>query len=141
MAREIDYDAALILLADVFRDAEADFEAEHAPAVTAQIIAAIDRLMLSRTQAYREVLISCALARLLDERIDLTLPYVNQGEFAYNARTLTEEVVTPFLQEHLVPSSGPAVSRTGPRHQLSTGQGLADKLAWHYWPSVPLNVH
>lgn len=133
MARALDYHAASELLAEVFRDAETRCGAGEAPPVAPEINDAIERLMQSRTQAYREVLISCALARLLDEQIDLSLPYVNQGEFAYNARTLTEDVVTPFLHEHQVPSSkGPFLNvfRRSVTFKPETRAGLRDKLGY-----------
>lgn len=37
---------------------------------------------------------------------NIRLPYVNQGPYAFNGRTLDEKVVNPFFQEHRIPSSG-----------------------------------
>jgi len=48
-------------------------------------------------------LIGCALARLHDDEIDITKPYMNQGDDAFNGRTLDERVVNPFLQENEIP--------------------------------------
>lgn len=133
MARALNYADASALLADVFADAERDFSANTPPVVPAAIISATERLLASTTQAYREVLIGCALARLLDEQIDVRLPYVNQGDAAYNGRTLDEQVVNPFLHEHEVPSSkGPFLSvfRRSVSFAPETREGLRDKLGF-----------
>jgi hypothetical protein len=70
-----------------------------------------DIVFSSRTQAYREVLLGCALAKILDPSTNLRQPYVEQGENAFSGRTLDEKVVNPFLQENNVPCSrGPYLS-------------------------------
>ncbi len=130
MARSINYQAAASLLASAFMEAESDFAAGAPQPVPDALVAAADRLFSSNTQAYREVLIGCALARLLDDEIDIRLPYVNQGDAAYNGRTLDEQVVNPFLQEHEVPSSrGPFLSvfRRSVGFAPETREGLRDK--------------
>ena len=104
MARPINYDAASVLLEQIFTNAEADFTSGKVPDVPPEVVAATARLMAPNTQAYREVLIGCALARLLDDQIDIRLPYANQGDAAYNGRTLDEDVVNPFLHSHEIPS-------------------------------------
>ncbi len=121
------------MLAAVFLEAEADFAAGSPVAVPDVLSAATARLIASNTQAYREVLIGCALARLLDDHIDIRHPYVNQGENAYNGRTLDEQVVNPFLHEHEVPSSkGPFLSvfRRSVNFAPETREGLRDKLGF-----------
>jgi hypothetical protein len=133
MARPIKYEDAAALLASVFADAESDFAAGNPPAVPTPLAAATERLLASNTQAYREVLIGCALARLLDHQIDVRRPYVNQGDAAYNGRTLDEQVVNPFLHEHEVPSSkGPFLSvfRRSVGFASETREGLRDKLGF-----------
>jgi hypothetical protein len=55
---------------------------------------------------------------------------VNQGDDAYNGRTLDEKVVNPFLHERRIPSSkGPflAAFRRSVRFDESTREGLRDK--------------
>lgn len=52
----------------------------------------------SNTQSIREALLGCALARLQDQSVDITLPYRNHGANAFNGRTLDEQVVNPFLK-------------------------------------------
>jgi hypothetical protein len=92
MARPIRYDATAALLAEVFAKAEADFAVGVAPVVPGELVAATERLMSSATQAYREVLIGCALARLVDRGIDVRLPYVNQGDPAFKVTSpITDE--------------------------------------------------
>ena len=84
----------------------------------------------SKTQAYREVLLGCLLARLHDRTIDIHKPYMGQGENAYNGRTLDERVVNPFLTEKRIPSSrGPFLStfRRSVEFDKSTRDGLRDK--------------
>src|ERR1700733_8540199 len=133
MGRQIRYEDAAALLAAAFADAEADFASGTPPAVPDALATATARLLSSNTQAYREVLIGCALARLLDDQIDVRLPYVNQGDTAYNGRTLDEQVVNPFLHEHEVPSSkGPFLSvfRRSVGFASETREGLRDKLGF-----------
>jgi len=127
---QLRYDDAEALLKEVFAEAEADFAANLNPDVPEEIAAATDTLMVSNTQAYREVLIGCALARILDGEVDIRLPYVNQGPAAYNGRTLDERVVNPFLHSHEIPSSrGPFVSvfRRSVSFSAETREGVRDK--------------
>ncbi len=133
MAKTIDYPAARTLLSTAFLGAEGDCASEVLPVVPDAIAAATQRLLSSNTQAYREVLIGCALARQLDSEIDIRLPYANQGETAYNGRTLDERVVNPFLNEHGIPCSrGPFLSvfRRSVAFVPETREGLRDKLGF-----------
>lgn len=126
MAIPIDYSAARALLEQVFAEAEA----RHLSPGQDKPDAVIAQVMRSRTQAYREVMIGCCLARLLDPDIDIRRPYVNQGAQAYNGRTLDEAVVNPFLQDHEVPSSrGPFLSvfRRSVTFTPDTAAGLRDR--------------
>ncbi len=125
-----DYDRAKQLLAETFELAEADFAAPRIPPIGADLSVALSALFVSRTQAYREVAVGCALVRLVDQTRNLQLPYVNQGDDAYNGRTLDERVVNPFLQEQTIPcSKGPFLSafRRNIRFVPETGEGLRDK--------------
>ena len=126
MAIPIDYPAARALLEDVFDEAGALYQSDGAD----QLGEVINPLLRSRTQAYREVLIGCCLARLLDPAIDVRRPYANQGDCAYNGRTLDEKVVNPFLQHHEIPSSrGPFLSvfRRSVTFTAETAAGLRDR--------------
>lgn len=133
MGRAVDYDDAGGLLEEEFANAERDFLADAPPGVPPHVAAAADRLFASRTQAFREALVGCALARITDPQINIRLPYVNQGDDAFNARTLDERVVNPFLQDRNVPcSKGPYLSafRRNIRFEPETARGLRDRVAY-----------
>jgi hypothetical protein len=105
MGRTIDYTVAGKTLAEEFDLAEQAFREGKEIAVPSDVAEATSGVFRSRTQAYREALVGCALARILDPKIDIRLPYMNQGDDAFNARTLDERVVNPFLKDHSIPSS------------------------------------
>lgn len=134
MGRVINYADARALLAEIFTQAEAHFRDNIAVEISSGIVEATERLFASSTQAYREALVGCALARILDPAIDIHLPYMNQGENAFNGRTLDEKVVNPFLQEKAVPcSKAPYLSalRRNIRFEVETAKGLRDKEAFY----------
>lgn len=133
MARPIDYDAARALLATAFGAAEAAFASGLGYPMHDDLARATERLMASPTQAYREVLLGCCVARILDASVDVRLPYVNQGDAAYNGRTLDESVVNPFLQSHEIPASrGPFLSvfRRSVSFTSDIRSGLRDKAGY-----------
>jgi hypothetical protein len=74
MARGIDYERARSMLAAEFANAEASFADGLLPPLAEDIERATERLMTSPTQAYREVLLGCCLARMLDQSVDIRLP-------------------------------------------------------------------
>jgi hypothetical protein len=79
------------------------------------------------------VLLGCGLARILDPAVNLRHPYVNQGEDAFNGRTLDEKVVNPFLQDRMVPcSKGPYLAsfRRNVKFVPETALGLRDKAGY-----------
>lgn len=130
----IDYTAAAKLLATLFAKAAQVFQEKQSQAqlqaVSAPIRQACDALFTSSTQSYREVLLGCYLARMLDASINIRHPYVNQSEDAFNGRTLDEKVVNPFLQDRLIPcSKGPYLAsfRRNVKFVSETGKGLRDK--------------
>ena len=129
----IDYDNARSVLEEHFARAEGSALQGEGARVATEIVQAYDVLFASRTQAYREVLLGCILARLQDKDINIRLPYVNQGPDAYNGRTLDEKVVNPFLRSKKVPSSkGPFLSvfRRSVRFDQATRDGVRDKDAF-----------
>lgn len=133
MAHVIDYDAARATLTTAFATAEADFASGSGPPVPDNLARATERLMASPTQAYREVLLGCCVARILNAAVDVRLPYVNQGDAAYNGRTLDEAVVNPFLQSHEIPASrGPFLSvfRRSVSFTPEIRNGLRDKAGY-----------
>jgi hypothetical protein len=125
----IDYDAARSLLEDIFALAEGDLLQRAVPEIPEDIRPAFDIMFSSNTQAYREALVGCAIARMQDRTINIRLPYIKQGENAYNGRTLDEKVVNPFLQAHRIPCSrAPFLStfRRGVQFDEGTTRGLRD---------------
>jgi hypothetical protein len=91
---------------------------------------AADVVFASDTKAYREVLLGCGLARILDRSINLRHPYMNQGPDAFNGRTLDERVVNPFLQDRMIPCSrAPYLSsfRRSVKFEPETAKGLRDR--------------
>ena len=57
-------------------------------------------------------------------------PYVSQGDYAFNGRTLDERVVNPILQQRRIPSSrGPFLSvfRRSVEFNVATRDGVRDK--------------
>ena len=96
----IDYDSARGDLLAAFGAAEEALLSGGAAGNLPQRFSDVaDAVFASRTQAFREVLLGCVLARIQDKGIDIRLPYVSQGDSAYNGRTLDERVVNPMLQE------------------------------------------
>jgi hypothetical protein len=67
----IDYEKAAEILAELFAAAEEAFQENTTPAVEVAIQDAADRLFASSTQSYREALIGCGLARMLDQSINI----------------------------------------------------------------------
>lgn len=126
----LDYDRAGVMLAELFAKAEIAYQKNDPPPVNRIIAKAADVLFKSSTQSYREVLLGCGLARLLDRSINIRHPYMGQGEHAFNGRTLDERVINPFLHDRRIPSSkGPylAVFRRSVELRPETASGLKDK--------------
>jgi hypothetical protein len=133
LGRTIDYDDARQILEKTFEEAEANYQKHIIVEVPKTIEASTAPLFASNTQAFREALVGCLLARLLDPGIDITLPYMNQGENAFNGRTLDEKVVNPFLHENEIPcSKGPylAALRRSVSFVPETQKGVRDKEAF-----------
>jgi hypothetical protein len=129
----IHYEVASKTLSDTFAEVEALLLDGRVPVCNEALTPQFDTIFAAKVQAYRETLLGCALARLADREIDIRLPYVNQGEHAYNGRTLDERVVNPFLQLNRIPcSKGPflAAFRRSVRFDASTREGLRDKLGY-----------
>lgn len=98
--------------------------------VSSTVQTAADTLFSSSTQSYREALLGCALARVMDDALNIRLPYVSHGSDAFNGRTLDEQVINPFLHDRLIPSSkGPylATFRRSVKFIPETASGLRDK--------------
>jgi SacI-like restriction endonuclease len=103
--RPVDVGAARTLLSDAFELAESDHRDVAPVSVARDIVEATERLFLSETQAYRDALPSCVIARIVDPEIDIRLPATAYGEKAFSGRSLADKVVTPFLRDRSVPTS------------------------------------
>lgn len=138
-AMPIDYDTARKLLEDAFTQAENDLLTGSAPSVSEELRNSFDVLFRSSTQAYREVLLGCTIARIQDRKINIRQPYVEQGPSAFSGRSLDERVINPFLHEKRIPSSrGPYLSvfRRSVRFDSNTRAGLRDKSAYDSFLAV-----
>lgn len=138
----VDYDASRRVLEAEFARVESESLYGKDPKASPDTQAHFDTIFRSRTQAYREVLLGCVLARLNDRRVDIHKPYVNLGKNAYNGRTLDEKVVNPFLHEKRIPSSrGPflAVFRRSVKFGRATRGGTKDKKGYDAFTTL-LNV-
>ena len=128
MGKNIDLAHAGELLEQCFVTAN-KWHAGSLPSVDPKVKASADAMFSSSTQSYRETILGCGLAHLTDSSIDITKPYVAQGENAFSGRTLDEKVVNPFLQRNLIPcSKGPylATFRRNVAFIPETGLGLKD---------------
>ncbi len=93
----------------------------------------LDVLFTSSTQAFREALVGCILARLIDPKIDASKPYVKHGANSYNGRTLCSKVVTPVLRDKHIPvSKAPFLStlRRGVQFTEAMRIGVRDQEAF-----------
>ncbi|MCS7275720.1 MAG: restriction endonuclease, SacI family [Dehalococcoidia bacterium] len=130
MARRIDYRRAAYLLEDELRQAETDYSRGAWPSVPDAVVRAADVLFATSTQSFREALLGCAVARVLDPDIDITLPYSHLADNAFSGRGLDERVINPLLQKHQIPCSKGAylaVFRRSVPFDESIVRGLKDK--------------
>jgi hypothetical protein len=133
MGRALNYQEARRYLERTFVEAEEHFREDRVVHVPKVVESAADILFRSNTQAFREALLGCVLARILDDEIDVRKPYTTQGDDAFNGRTLDERVINPFLHEKEIPcSKGPylAAFRRNISFIPETGRGLRDKEAY-----------
>jgi len=128
-----DYDRAAATLDALFAEAVALVDQDAAAAVPDAAMVASRIVFDSKVQSYREGLLGCALARIIDPSIDLSRPYVSHGEGSYNGRTLDEKVVNPFLKIRQIPSGkSPFLSlfRRGFRFIRDPGINVRDQVGY-----------
>jgi len=131
MAIDIDSNAALETLENLFADVQNQLMAQAVPPFAPELIPAFAVLFNTTIQSPREALLGCAIARLQNRAINIRLPYAGQAENAFNARTLDEEAINPFLQERRIPASkGPylAMFRRNFRFDPSRREGQKNKV-------------
>lgn len=129
----IDYEKAKSLLQKEIREIETAFRNGRPPEVSRDFADATAVLMRSSTQAYREALLGCIVARILNPDIDIHYPHTKLGENAFSGRGLDEHVINPFLRENEIPcSGGPYLSalRRGVALVLPVPEGQRDKRAF-----------
>ena len=73
MGKAIDYEEAKRILSEEFRNDQADYLAGKPAAVPENIKNSTIKLFESRTQAFREVLVGCLLARIINPQINIRL--------------------------------------------------------------------
>lgn len=105
MPHQIKSKDATTLLSDIFALAEDDYRESTRINLPTAATAATERLFSSPTQAYREALVGCAIARILNQSIDIRLPATESGEDAFSGRSLADHAVTPFLRDRAIPIS------------------------------------
>lgn len=126
----IDYDAARKLLDDLIESIEEEFLLGSKQSIDGKFKANCDLVFGSKTQAFREVILGCTVARILDKDVNIRKPYVSFGADAFSGRSLDEKAINPFLQEKRVPCSrGPYLSvfRRSVSFTPETRQGTRDK--------------
>ncbi|MBW1952556.1 MAG: restriction endonuclease, SacI family [Deltaproteobacteria bacterium] len=135
----IDYHLARELLEKSILAAEKAVLQGAALPVRDDIQTALQTLFRSKTQAYREVLLGCTLARILDKSINIRQPYTDLGPNAFSGRSLDEKVINPFLHEKRIPSTHGlylSVFRRSVRFDLTTRDGLRDKKGYDAFLSL-----
>jgi hypothetical protein len=112
---------ATALLAEIFLRAEDDYRngADKPKVNLAEYILVLDeddvtvdpidiateQLFASETQAYREALVGCAVARILNPQIDIRYPATESGGDSFSGRSLADNAITPFLAANRIPVS------------------------------------
>ncbi len=129
----VDYGSARYLLDTTFTEVEACLLQGTVPEADKRVQTACDLIFSSRTQAYREVLLGCLIARIQDKSLNIRQPYLDQGTKAFSGRSLDERAVNPFLHDKQIPSSrGPYLSvfRRSVQFDTATRTGLRDRAGY-----------
>lgn len=83
----------------------------HPSPISGPVLSQVEEIFSTKTAAYREALLGCIIAKLVDPEVDIRKPYSAQSNRAFSGRTLDEKVVNPFLKREHIPSSrGPYLS-------------------------------
>lgn len=130
---QVDYDAAQNILEELHTTIVRLRSEGKAPSVPSNLLQEFKNVFSSATAAYRETLLGCSTARLVDDSVNIRKPYMGQGADAFNGRTLDERVVNPFLHSKEIPSSkGPYLSvfRRNVMFNADTRKGLKDKAGY-----------
>lgn len=105
MAYSVDSNEAREFLQEALDAAETAYQSGAPPSVSDDLAADIERLFTSSTQAYREALVGCVIARHVDGRINIRHPATETSDDAFSGRSLADQIVTPYLQDRGFPVS------------------------------------
>ena len=107
----LDYDRAQDTLERLFAEAEESVLQGARPAIDENLILTFETVFNSRTQAYREALLGCALARLQDQTIDIRCRTFTKDPQRLTVALLTNGWLTRFSAgtESQVPGGGAVV--------------------------------
>ena len=105
MAYAIDSGEARACLSAALAAAERAYQSASPPVVPDDVAGHTERLFTSLTQAYREALVGCVVARCMDARINIRHPATETSADTFSGRSLADQVVTPFLQDRAIPVS------------------------------------
>ncbi|MBV8205871.1 MAG: restriction endonuclease, SacI family [Acidobacteria bacterium] len=129
----VDYREAAAVLQISFDRVQRDYPTVQPPRLPGAGEEALRKVFTSKTSAFREALLGCAVARLVNPSINPSKAYVDFGSDAFSGRTLDEKVVNPFLTANQVPcSKSPYLSvlRRSVRFDESMRRGVKDKGAF-----------
>jgi SacI restriction endonuclease len=143
MGIPIDFDKARKALEGVFAEAESDYREGKRASALRGLRKVTETLFKSKTQAYREALLGCILARLVDDNIDIRYPVSDHSENSFSGRTLDERVVNPLLVDKGIPvSKAPYLSalRRGVLFVPGGAKGQKDQAAFDALVSAVGNI-
>lgn len=96
---KIDDQQAAQQLEQMFKSAEGLYLQQCIPDVNPSLIPIANDLFKSPTKSYREALLGCGLAKLLNPAINIRHPYMNHGDDAFNGRTMDEAATAQGLRD------------------------------------------
>lgn len=105
MARQIKQADAEAILNEAFALSEQNYRDGKLPKIPNGIEIITGILFVSDTQAYREALVGCAVARIVDPQIDIRYPTTETDANAFSGRSLADNVITPFMRGKSIPIS------------------------------------
>lgn len=135
----IENEKAKKILVDSFDFVESGFLQNKIFKINKEIAEPFEGIFNSETQAYREVLLGCIIARIINREVNIRLPYSKLSADAFSGRGLDEKVVNPILQEKRIPcSKGPYLSvfRRSVGFLPETRGGLRDRTGYDNFLSL-----
>lgn len=105
MPRKVDVSNARKLLEDSLSQAEEDQRNDAIVGLPEKVVSATNQIFASKTQAFREGLVGCAVAHILDPKIDIRYPATKYGDNSFSGRAVSETIIAPFLRAKRIPIS------------------------------------